>query len=122
MMTSSVVLNTQMYNIKLRSSILKIKSGAQKKMVESGFERRFHDLNYFEVDFFPFTFLEFITYSRASSQNFVGNHQFKVLLLYFKEFSDIHDVFLFPINLVAPLVNWNKAHTRIDYENTFFPT
>ena len=52
MMAFVVVLNTQMYEIKLRSSILIIKSGAQKQMIEFEFGRRFHDLNYFEVGFF----------------------------------------------------------------------
>ena len=49
MMIFVVVLNTQMKNIKLRSSILIIKSDAQKQMIEFGFRRTFHDLNYFEV-------------------------------------------------------------------------
>ena len=40
-------------------------SDAQKQMVECGFGRRFHDLNYFEVR-------KFIIYLRASSQNFCG--------------------------------------------------
>jgi hypothetical protein len=46
------MLNTQMLNIKLRSSILSIKSDAEKQVVEYGFGCRFHDLNYFEVEFF----------------------------------------------------------------------
>ena len=49
MMTSIVLLNTQMQNIKLRASKFIIKSDAQKHMVEYGFERKFHDLKYFEV-------------------------------------------------------------------------
>ena len=55
MMTSIVELNTQMYYIKLRSSILSIKSDAQKKMVEFGFGHRFHDFNYFEIDYFLYS-------------------------------------------------------------------
>ena len=47
MMTSIVLLNTQMHNIKLGSSKLIIKSDTQKHMVEFGFERVFHDLEYF---------------------------------------------------------------------------
>jgi len=39
-------------NIKLRSSILIIKSDTQKQVIEYSFERRFHDRNYFEVGFF----------------------------------------------------------------------
>ena len=56
MMTFVVVLNTQMQNIKLRSSKLSIARDAQKQMIEFGFGCRFHDLNYFEVGIF-------ITYS-----------------------------------------------------------
>ena len=89
MMTSIVVLNTQMQNIKLRSSILSIKSDAQKQMVESDFGCRFHDPNYFEVINF-FLFLEFIIYLRASPHNFVKNHQFNVILTYFKQILDSH--------------------------------
>ena len=37
---------------------------------------------------FSFIFLEFIIYLRASSQNFVVNHQFNVILLYLKQISD----------------------------------
>ena len=44
--------NTLMWNMKLRSSIPSIKSDAQKQMVEFGFARRFHDVNYFEVGVF----------------------------------------------------------------------
>ena len=51
-MTFVVVLNTQNPKTKLRSSMLIIKSDAQKQMVESGFGRRFHDLNHFEVGTF----------------------------------------------------------------------
>ena len=51
MMTFIVVLNTQMQKIKLRSSILIIESDVQKQMVESGFGRKFHDLDYFKVGF-----------------------------------------------------------------------
>ena len=49
MMTSIVELNNRMYNIRLRSSKLIIKSDAQKQMVESSFVRRFHDLQCLEV-------------------------------------------------------------------------
>ena len=49
MMAFIVELNTQMYKIKLRSSIFFFKSDAQKQMIESGIESRFHDLDYFEV-------------------------------------------------------------------------
>ena len=39
---------------------------------------------------FSFMFLEFIIYLRASSQNFVENHQSNVILLYFKQKLDSH--------------------------------
>jgi len=41
-------------------------------MVDYGFGRNFHDLNYFEVEmFYLYIFLGFIIYLRAPSQNFV---------------------------------------------------
>jgi hypothetical protein len=39
---------------------------------------------------FSFIFIEFIVYLRASSQNFVENHHFNVILLYFKQILDNH--------------------------------
>ena len=60
MMIFIVVLNTQVQNIKLRSSILRIKSDAQKQMVDFGFERRFHDLNYCEVGFFYIPWIHYL--------------------------------------------------------------
>ena len=53
--------------IDLKSSILIIKSDAQRQMVESGFGRRCHDLSYFGIVFFSI-FFECIIYLRASSQ------------------------------------------------------
>ena len=58
MMTPIVLLSTQMWNIEMRSSKLIIKSNAQKQMARFGFGRKYHDLNYFELEFF--TFLGFI--------------------------------------------------------------
>ena len=59
-------------------------------MIEFGFGRRFHDLIYFEVGIF-FIFFELTIYLRASSQKFVENHQFNVILSYLKQlFLDIH--------------------------------
>ena len=43
----------------------------------------FMTLAILELEFF--TFLEFIIYSNASSQNFVEYHQFNVILSYFKQ-------------------------------------
>jgi hypothetical protein len=81
--------NTQLQKIKLRSSIFIIKSDAQKQMSESAFGHGFHDLNYFEVGIF-FHILGLIIYLRASSQNFVENHQFYVILSYFKQILGNH--------------------------------
>ena len=52
MATSIVVLNTQVYIIKLRSSKLINKSDVQKQMIKFGFEHIFYDLKYFELGFF----------------------------------------------------------------------
>jgi hypothetical protein len=64
MMTSIVVLDTQRYNINMRSLKLITKSDAQKGMVKFDFGCRFHDLKYFEVGFFVM-FLVFIINFRA---------------------------------------------------------
>ena len=52
-LTSVVVLNNQLQNIKLRSSKLTIESDAEKQMVETSFGHRFHGLKCFEVGVFP---------------------------------------------------------------------
>ena len=52
-------------------------------MIEYGFGRRFHDLKYIKVGFFP---LELIIYLRALLQKIVENHQFNVILSYLKHF------------------------------------
>ena len=52
-LTSVVVLNNQLHNIKLRSSKLTIESDVEKQMVETSFEHRFHGLKSFEVGVFP---------------------------------------------------------------------
>ena len=75
--------------MKLRSLILNIKSDAQKQMIKFGFGRRFHDINYFEVMIF-YIFLEFIISLKASSQNFVENHQFYGILSCFKQILERH--------------------------------
>ena len=46
MMTSIVVLSSQMENTKMRSSKLIINNNAQKQMAKYGFGHKFHDLNY----------------------------------------------------------------------------
>jgi hypothetical protein len=52
MMTSTSVIRTQIYNIKMTSSKNITKSKVRKQMAKYGFERRFHDLKYFELGFF----------------------------------------------------------------------
>ena len=48
-MISIVVLSAQMENTKMKSWKLVIKSNVQKQTTKSGFGRKFHDLNYFEL-------------------------------------------------------------------------
>jgi hypothetical protein len=50
MMTSTTVISTQTYNVKMISSKNITKSKVRKQTY--GFERRFHDLKYFEHGFF----------------------------------------------------------------------
>jgi len=45
----------------------------------------FMTLNILKLEI-SFIFLEFITYLMASSQNFVENHQFNVILTYFTKY------------------------------------
>jgi hypothetical protein len=59
------------------------------QMDEYGFGHKSHDLNYLEVGIF-LIFPNFIIYLRASSHNFVENHQFAVILSYFKKNLNIY--------------------------------
>ena len=52
MMTSIVKLGTQIHNINMRSSKLIIKNDAEKQLTKYSFERKFHDLKYFELGIF----------------------------------------------------------------------
>jgi len=52
MMTSIVKLCTQIKNINLRSSKPIIKSDAPKQLTKYIFERKFHELKYFELGIF----------------------------------------------------------------------
>ena len=54
-----VLLGTQIWNTKIKSSKLVNKNVAQNVMATFGFGRRFHDLKHFEV-IFLFILLEFI--------------------------------------------------------------
>ena len=67
---SSVVLGAQIWNIKLRSSKLIIKSTTQKVIPKLGSGHRFHDLKYFEIGYF-FVFLGSHLNLRAPPQKFV---------------------------------------------------
>ena len=51
MVTFVFVLSTQMWSTKMRSSNFITKSNAQKQMARFGFGCKFHDLNYFELDY-----------------------------------------------------------------------
>ena len=53
-----------------------VKSNAPKMMTKFSFERRLHNLKYFEVGF-SFIYLEFIIWLRAKSQDFVENGNLK---------------------------------------------
>jgi len=52
MMTFIVKLGTQIQNINMRSSKSIIKSDAQKQLTKYSFERKFHDLKYFDLGIF----------------------------------------------------------------------
>ena len=73
----------------MTSSKLITKSDAQKQMVEYSFGLKYHDPKCFEVGVF-LMFLEFNINLRASSQNFVENHRFDVVLSYFKHILDMY--------------------------------
>ena len=83
MMAYVVELNTQMWKIKLRSSILIIRSVAQSKWLSLVLDIDFMTLTILKFDF-SIMFLDFIIYLRVSSQNFVEDHQFNFVLSYFK--------------------------------------
>ena len=55
-------------------------------MANFGIGLGFHDLEYFEVELFFFTFLDFIINLKAPSQKIIGQHQFYVILSCFKQF------------------------------------
>jgi hypothetical protein len=62
----------------MKSTKVIIKNTTQRIMAKYGFERRFHDLKYFEVGLFPFILLEFNINLMSSLQKFVGKYQFNV--------------------------------------------
>ena len=73
---------------------------------------------------FSFIFLEFIISLRASSQNFVENHQFNIIILYFKQILDNH---LFNMITYLPRLlqyvdfSWNLFchHTLLGFVNHY---
>ena len=75
MMSSIVVLNMHIQNIKTRSSKLVIESDAQKKMAKSRFGCKFPDLKYFKVKFY--IFLKITILLRASIQKIVKKPSIK---------------------------------------------
>ena len=77
MVTFTVVLSTHMQNANMRSPQLIIKSNAQKQMARFGCGCEFHDLHYFELDFF-FMFLEFLMHLRLSSNICIKNYQLNI--------------------------------------------
>ena len=79
MISSIVVLSTQIQSIKMRSSKLIIKNNAQKQLAKSSFRHKFHDLKYFELGIF-FVFLKIFIYFRASSNQ--GQNFINLILLY----------------------------------------
>ena len=64
MMTSTTIISTQIYNVKMTSSKKITKSKVQKQIAKYGFEHRFHDLKCFEYGFF-LTFPKFMMSLRA---------------------------------------------------------
>ena len=87
MLTFVVVLNTQLEKIKLRYLSLKVL--LKSKWLSLVLDVDFMTLTNLELEF-SFIFLEFIIYLRATSQNFVENHQFNIILMYFKQILDSH--------------------------------
>ena len=58
-------------------------------MIEYSFGRKFHDLNYVEVGIiFYISWIHYLFEGIITI--FVGNHQFDVILSYFKQILDIH--------------------------------
>jgi hypothetical protein len=60
-MTSIVMLNTQLQNMKLRSSIFSVKNDSQKQMMSLVLDIDFMALTILKLGFFWFEFLEFLS-------------------------------------------------------------
>ena len=74
-----VVLNTQMWNIKLRLQNLSLKAMLKSEWLNLVLDIDFMTLNILKLELY-FVFLESIIYLRASSQYSVEKHQFNVIL------------------------------------------
>ena len=70
----------------------------KKQMPRSSFGRKFHDLNYFDLDFFSY-FLNSFIHLRSSSNILIENRQFNKMLTYFKQ---NFDNYLFIITTYTP--------------------
>jgi hypothetical protein len=85
------------------------KSNAQKQIIRCSFGRKFHDLEYFELDFFMF--LEINLQLRSISNNILGNHDINVILSVLSYF---FDNYLFNMTACTPTrTNWNRGRVVI---------
>ena len=109
MTTFIVVLNTQLQNIKLRSSKLIIKCDAQKQMIDFGLDADFMTLNNLNLDYF------FIICTRASSQIFVENHQLNVIVAYPK-----HNLGIYLYNIIYLHTSCNVFQNMQTFPETIF--
>ena len=88
MATSIIVLDAQIWNIKMRSSKLIVESDAQKVIAKFGFGHRFHDLKYFEVGFFFHVCWIPNKLEGHHCRFFVENYQFNIIWSCFKQIVD----------------------------------
>ena len=89
MMTFAIVLNIQMQKSSWDLQYLSLKVMLKRKWFGLVLDVNFMTLIILKLEFF-FILLEFIIYLRASSQNFVENHELNVILSYFKQIVDNH--------------------------------
>ena len=75
--------------LKCRKSSWNLQYISLRRMLKSKYLTLVLDIDFMTLTIlkleFSFIFLEFIIYLRASSQNFVENHQFNVILSYFRQ-------------------------------------
>ena len=89
MMTFVVVLNTQLWKSSWDLQCLSLKVMLKSKWLSMLLDVDFMTLTISKLEF-SFIFLVFIVYLRASLWNFVENHQFYVILSYYKQILDNH--------------------------------